>query len=57
MEFRINVFPSHAAFDVVLADPTRLAGQVHRQAAIEDTYTTANSIIINTLGDGGSGGD
>jgi len=42
-------FPSHAAFDVVVADPTRLAGQVHRQAAIEDTYTTANRIIINTL--------
>ena len=31
-EFRINVFPSHAAFDVVMADTTRIAGQVHRQA-------------------------
>ena len=55
-EFRINIFPSHAAFDAVVADPTRLAGQVHREAAIEDTYTAANRIIINTLGDDGSGG-
>ena len=46
-EFRINIFPSHAAFDVVVADPTRQAGQVHREAAIEDTYTTSNRVIIN----------
>jgi hypothetical protein len=48
-EFRINLFPSHAAFEAVVADPTRQAGEVHRQAAIEDTYTTANKIIINNL--------
>lgn len=49
-EFRINVFPSHTAFDAVVANPARLAGQVHRQAALEDTYTTANAIIIDSLG-------
>jgi hypothetical protein len=38
-EFRINLFPSHAAFETVVADPTRRAGQVHREAALEDTYT------------------
>lgn len=27
-----------------------MAGQVHRVAAIADTYTTANAIIINALG-------
>lgn len=52
-EFRINVFPSHAAFDAVVSDPTRLAGQVHRAAAIADTYTTANAMVINQLGDAG----
>jgi hypothetical protein len=55
-EFRINLFPSHAAFDAVVSDPTRLAGQVHRVAAIADTYTTSNSMIINQLGDTGAGG-
>ena len=55
-EFRINVFPSHAAFDAVVADPTRQAGEVHRRAAIADTYTTANRIIINGLSEDLSGG-
>jgi hypothetical protein len=55
-EFRINLFPSHAAFQTVVTDPTRQAGQVHREAAIEDTYTTANAILINSLSEDGSGG-
>lgn len=55
-EFRINIFPSHAAFDAVVADPARVAGQVHRVAAIADTYTTANAIIINALGEEGGRG-
>jgi len=55
-EFRINLFPSHAAFDAVVDDPTRQAGEVHRVAAIEDTYTTANQIIIDQLSEGDSGG-
>ena len=56
-EFRINIFPSHAAFDAIVADPARVAGQVHRVAAIADTYTTANAIIINALGgEGGAAG-
>lgn len=33
-----------------------MAGQVHRVAAIADTYTTANAIIINALGGEGGGG-
>ena len=49
-EFRINIFPSHTAFDTVVADPDRLAGQAHREAALEDTYTTANTVLINSLG-------
>jgi hypothetical protein len=48
-EFRINVFPSHTAFSTVIADPARLAGQVHRTAALEDTYTMTNGIVINAL--------
>lgn len=57
-EFRINLFPSHAAFTAVVSDPTRLAGQVHREAALQDTYTTANAVVINNLGGdvGGAGG-
>ncbi|MBW2586169.1 MAG: hypothetical protein JRD92_04395 [Deltaproteobacteria bacterium] len=55
-EFRINLFPSHAAFAAVVADPTRQAGQVHREAAIEDTYTTANQVFVNGLSEDGSGG-
>lgn len=55
-EFRINLFPSHAAFDAVVADPTRQAGEVHRQAAIHDTYTTTNQIIINRLANEDTGG-
>jgi len=51
-EFRINLFPSHAAFDAVVADPTRQAGQVHRQAAIKDTYSTSNEVIINGFVEG-----
>ena len=33
-----------------MADPDRLAGQAHREAALEDTYTTANTVLINSLG-------
>lgn len=55
-EFRINVFPSHTAFDAVVANPARLAGQVHREAALEDTYTTANAIVIDSLGGEAGGG-
>jgi hypothetical protein len=39
-----------------VADPTRQAGEVHRRAAIEDTYTTTNRIIINGLSEDLSGG-
>ncbi|MEM7434176.1 MAG: hypothetical protein AAF436_03420 [Myxococcota bacterium] len=55
-EFRINLFPSRTAFDVVVADPTRQEGQFHRMAALEDTYSTAGtSIIINRLSQGDAG--
>ncbi|MGB5809266.1 MAG: hypothetical protein WBG86_01975 [Polyangiales bacterium] len=54
-EFRINVFPSHRAFDVVVADPTRQAGEFHREAALEDTYSQASQIVINAFASGGSG--
>ena len=37
-----------------MADPTRKAGEVHRKAAIEDTYTTSNEVVINAfVEDGG----
>ena len=62
-EFRINAFPSRAAFQVVVADPERQAGQFHREASIEDTYSQASTVLINTFtgnaldgGGGGSGG-
>lgn len=55
-EFRINRFPSRAAFDVVAADPTRQAGEFHRIAALEDTYSTAGTSIINRFAGGGDGG-
>lgn len=51
-QFRINVFPSKAAFDVVLRDPTRTAGQFHRVAAIADTYTMETRMLIENLGAG-----
>lgn len=58
-EFRINIFPSRAAFSVVASDPDRQAGQFHREAAIADTYSQASSIVINTFSDdsGGGGGE
>lgn len=59
-EFRINVFPSRAAFGVVAADPDRQAAEFHREASIDDTYSQASAILINTLsgeGTGGGGGD
>ncbi|MEM9728145.1 MAG: hypothetical protein AAF997_06135 [Myxococcota bacterium] len=59
-EFRINAFPSRAAFQAVLDDPDRQAAQFHREAAIEDTYALANTVQINTFTgtalDGGGGG-
>ena len=61
-EFQINAFPSRAAFQVVLDDPDRQAAQFHREAAIDDTYSLASTVSINTFpgtaldGGGGDGG-
>ncbi|MEM7136572.1 MAG: hypothetical protein AAF500_08335 [Myxococcota bacterium] len=61
-EFQINAFPSRAAFQVVLDDPDRQAAQFHREASIEDTYSLASTVQINTFtgnaldGGGGDGG-
>lgn len=54
-EFRINIFPSHTAFDTVVANPDRLLGQRHRVAALADTYTTTNAILVNRIDGAGAG--
>ncbi len=48
-EFRINHFPSGEAFSAVVADPIRAAGSVHRDAAIDDTYTFMSHPLLNEL--------
>jgi hypothetical protein len=47
-QFRINDFPSHAAFDAVVADPDRKAGEVHRNAGLFDSYSTLGGAIFDT---------
>lgn len=38
-EVRLNYMPSRAGFNALVMDPTRLDGQHHRNAAIEETYS------------------
>lgn len=48
-QFRINHMPSHLAFNTLVADPDRLAGQVHREAGLEDTYTVLAQALLNSV--------
>lgn len=48
-ELRINHMPSHAGFDAVVADPKRKAGEVHRNAALEDSYSVVAAPFIDAL--------
>ena len=51
-QVRFNGFPSRAAFQAVLTDPTRLAAQTeHRQVALTDTFAIILRPRINRLGE------
>lgn len=49
-QFRINAFPSRAAFQVVVADPERQAGQFHREAlgSLESSVTVSCAETLET---------
>ncbi|MCP4626504.1 MAG: carboxypeptidase regulatory-like domain-containing protein [bacterium] len=50
-EFRINLFPSQAAFDEMIAtDTVGQANLIHRWAAIADTYSVLTIPMINEFG-------
>ena len=48
-EVRLNHMQSRATFDALVADPDRLAGQHHREAALEDTYSLVVPAIISAI--------
>ena len=48
-EFRINHFPSHAAFDELISNPDWADGKYHRDAGLDDTYSMQTLPIVNTL--------
>lgn len=48
-EFRINHFPSHAAFEKLTSDPTWEDGVHHRKAGLEDTYSMQTLPLLNTF--------
>ncbi|MEM9202914.1 MAG: hypothetical protein AAGC53_14720 [Actinomycetota bacterium] len=48
-EVRINLFPSHAAFEALTADPTWQAGTHHRTAGLEQTFAIMNQPVVNAF--------
>lgn len=51
-EVRLEVFPSHAAFDALTSDSTWESGVHHREAALENTYGIVTVPAINAFDDG-----
>lgn len=48
-EVRLNRFPSHAAFRALTTDPTWLAHQAGRAAALADTYALMTLPIVDSV--------
>ncbi len=48
-ELRINHMPSHAAYQAFINQEDRKAGEHHRTAALEDSYTVVSVPLINAL--------
>ncbi|MEM7141945.1 MAG: hypothetical protein AAF548_13030 [Actinomycetota bacterium] len=46
-EVRINLFPSHATFQELTADPTWQTGTHHRTAGLNQTFAIMNQPLIN----------
>ncbi|MEM9467035.1 MAG: hypothetical protein AAGA90_16810 [Actinomycetota bacterium] len=46
-EVRINLFPSHAAFEALAGDPVWQSGTHHRTAGLEQTFAIMNQPQIN----------
>lgn len=48
-QLRINRMPSRTAFDVLVANPERKAGEFHRSAGLQDTYSVLAQPLLDTL--------